>query len=424
MIRALAALVGVSALAACTYIPPTQPITLADFQASAPQPWRAVNAETGKINDIAGLQELAKAFPDSSSVHLRLLQAHFASENVPAIIREAVWLADRGYLFRPGAQDELLKVAGDTAVAAKLKDLFDRNGSAIERSTIAAVVSEDARLVESVAYDPVGKAFYASSIVSRDVFRGEGANWSPLRIVKGGSFAGLAIDLDRRILWAASGSYDPTPQPSAAFPGIIGFDLDKSEVVQRLPGAGGITPSDLHLSASGSLFASDPISGAIYTVATPPSDLAVLIPPGTIRSPQGLATSEDGSKLYVSDYRYGIAIIDLTSKSVKRLRASNPMILDGIDGLWRHGNRLIGIQNGMSPMRIVAIDLSADGLSATNLTVLEQAHPTWTEPLGGSIQGDALYYVANGQWDRFGKGGTLNPDKPPIPTLVRRLPLN
>ena len=55
--------------------------------------------------------------------------------------------------------------------------------------------------------------------------------------------------------------------------------------------------------------------------------------------------------------------------------------------------------------------------------VLEQANPKWTEPLGGSIGKGSLYYVGNGQWDRYVKGEPV-PDKPALPTQIRRLSLD
>ena len=59
----------------------------------------------------------------------------------------------------------------------------------------------------------------------------------------------------------------------------------------------------------------------------------------------------------------------------------------------------------------------------TAARVLEQAHPGWTEPLGGSIARGALFYVATGQWDRFVNGEPAA-DKPAISTEIRRLPLS
>ena len=180
--------------------------------------------------------------------------------------------------------------------------------------------------------------------------------------------------------------------------------------------------SDLALGPDGTVYASDPIGGGIYRARPEAAAMSVLVAPGTLRSPQGLAVSADGQRLYVSDYRYGLAVIDLASGAVSRLASDVAVALDGVDGLWRHEDELIAVQNGTTPMRIIALRLSADGLRISGLRVLEQAHPEWTEPLGGNIAGVSLYYVGNGQWDRFDKG-VPKPDLPMVPTAIRRLKL-
>lgn len=43
--------------------------------AEEPLAWRAVDAATGTIADVAGLEQLARDFPDSTNVRLRLFNA-------------------------------------------------------------------------------------------------------------------------------------------------------------------------------------------------------------------------------------------------------------------------------------------------------------------------------------------------------------
>ena len=96
-------------------------------------------------------------------------------------------------------------------------------------------------------------------------------------------------------------------------------------------------------------------------------------------------------------------------------------LLDGFDGMWRAGDSIFGIQNGMRPMRIVELRLSTDKSRVVEWNHWENANPAWTEPVGGSISGSALVYVGTGQWDRFGEGGILTGDRPPAPTEIREL---
>jgi hypothetical protein len=128
--------------------------------------------------------------------------------------------------------------------------------------------------------------------------------------------------------------------------------------------------------------------------------------------------------MYIADYRYGLAAVDRASGRVFRMNAPGDMMLDGIDALIRDGDRLIAIQNGAPPLRIVALTLSRDGFGITALRVVERANPAWGEPSLGAVIGDRLVYVSNPQWERYGAHGAVTGEGPILPTVIRavRLP--
>jgi hypothetical protein len=231
----------------------------------------------------------------------------------------------------------------------------------------------------------------------------------------------MAFDPATGELWIAAGVFDPTPDPGTAFRGLLVIDPQTGLEQRRLPAPLGASPSDLVAVEGGAILASDPIAGAIYYAASGVGALGVLMESGTFRSPQGLISWGDQG-LLVSDYAYGLALVDADARAW-RVTADGPFLLDGIDGMWRHGDRVIAVQNGARPPRIVELTLSADGLRVTGLRVLERAHSAWTEPVGGSVSNGELVYVATGQWDRFGDGGAPAGDRPPVPTEIRILPL-
>ncbi len=78
-------------------------------------------------------------------------------------------------------------------------------------------------------------------------------------------------------------------------------------------------------------------------------------------SPQTPVLSRDGKRLFVADYTMGIAVIDLPaagaapdlSAKLKYLPHPENVAVVGLDGLYRNGDSLIGIQNGAEPERIV-----------------------------------------------------------------------
>ncbi|WP_324827297.1 SMP-30/gluconolactonase/LRE family protein [Qipengyuania zhejiangensis] len=383
--------------------------------------WRAVGTETGALGEIADLERLARDFPDSGSVRLRLLSAQVSAGEFEGALSTLEYLYARGYVFSEAGQAQIGKLMAPVG-AGRIAERLRATAEPIERSELVATVPAIAELPESVVRDPVTGRLLVTTVVGRSVYgvNPQGA-WSEFNPLDSDNLSGIVRSPATGEFWVASGDIDQSDDALPAFAGLIKLGADGAKPVRLAAPAGG-APSDLAVSADGTFYASDPLSGAIYRGREGDASLGILVPAGTLRSPQGLAISADGTKLYVSDYRYGIAIVALTGGKIARLSTELPVLLDGIDGLWRHGNELVGVQNGTSPMQIVALQLSDDSMSVVGHRVLERSHREWTEPLSGSLDGDALLYIANGQWDMFVAGKRLE-GKPPRTTQIRSLPL-
>lgn len=404
------------ALAAALLLGIAAPLGAQDLPA-----WRAVDAATGQIADVAGLEQLARDFPDSASVRTRLLNAQLTNGEPEAALASLAWLKERGHVFSERARAQIAELIG-TAHAEAARATLATEPQVLAVNTAFKTIPARAGLIESVIVVPGEGGALASSVSRRSLFvlapQGE---WIEIPIAQAQALSGLASASDGSVGWVASANIDGSLPDPAAFTGLIGMTGDMGNV-QMISAPEGATVSDIAVGPDGEVYASDPIGGGIYRATPGAAVLETLVAPGSFRSPQGLAASMDGKHLYVSDYRYGLAMIDLASGDVSRLASDVPAALDGIDGLWLYEGELIAVQNGTSPMRISAFRLSEDGSRIIGHRVLEQAHPDWTEPLGGSIADGALYYVATGQWDRYDKG-RLRDGATAIPTMVRRLPL-
>lgn len=385
-------------------------------------PWRAVDAETGQIRDIAGLEQLAQDFPDSGSVRLRALQPLLAAGEVEEVMETLEWLYDRGYVFSEVAQTQIPKLL-EGVDPGRIAERLRAEAEVVEASEVVWTVPAEARLVESVLRDPAFGRLIITTVNSREaIVEGNEGQIVRLSLDDPDNLSGVVATPDGKHIWVASGNIDGSEGSAGRFRGLLSLRPGTGERA-RVTAPDGVNPSDLAVGPDGTFYASDPLGGGVYRAGPTDETLQTLVAPGTLRSPQGLAVSEDGNSLYVSDYRYGIAIVDLATGKVGRLATDLPILLDGFDGLWRHGDELIGVQNGTSPMKIAALKLDEAGTRVIGHRVLEQAHTKWTEPLSGSISDGALYYVGNGQWDRYVQGEPAQ-DKPPLPTDIRRLPLD
>ncbi|MGB5719136.1 MAG: hypothetical protein WBM34_00455, partial [Woeseiaceae bacterium] len=94
----------------------------------------------------------------------------------------------------------------------------------------------------------------------------------------------------------------------------------------------------------------------------------------------------------------------------------------GIDGLYRHGDELIVIQNGTQPNRVVAMQLGIDGLSITAGRTVAANLEEFDEPTLGLVSGSDFIFIANSHWNRFDAENRL-PDGLSGPVILR-IPLN
>jgi hypothetical protein len=124
------------------------------------------------------------------------------------------------------------------------------------------------------------------------------------------------------------------------------------------------------------------------------------------RSLQGMVPTPDGRGLYLGDYSHGLMLLDLTTGKVAPLTGPAEGTLLGIDGLASGGpRRLIGVQNGVTPNRVIAIHLDAAGTGVDRIEVLDRPYFGAGEATLGVRVGNNFAYV-----------GTL-------PAVVRILPL-
>lgn len=328
--------------------------------------------------------------------------------------------------------DENLKALrlldGYDALVARMKGISSRR---IATSVTAFSLSELDLLTEGIACDPVSDAFFISSVHKRKIVRIDrnGASRDFVAAAQDGLLGakGLRVDPARRWLWVASMAL---PQVEGFGPDLIGrsglyaFDLETGRLRRRLLMGAPDDPhgfDDLALAHDGRVFVSDGASGGIWSVAPDAGTLDTFLPAGTFLNPNGLALSNDGSRLYVSDYpRDSLSVVDVASRAIRPVAHGRDVSMYSIDGLVTHGDSLIAIQNGLTPHRVIQLFLDRHGAAVTGSRILEMNNPAWNEPTLGVMVGTSFYYVASSQWGRFDET-TGAPDRPHLqPPLIFR----
>ncbi|MEQ1497198.1 MAG: hypothetical protein ABL914_00935 [Novosphingobium sp.] len=357
------------------------------------------------------------AFPNSSNLLRRNLGAQIEAGDDAGARQSLGRLAAMGYALSPAGQDQTARWLDPV-----IRNSFAANAAPKGQPSEAGSVPAEFGLVEAITYS--GSLRIASGVTAQDLLISrDGRRWNRLSLAGLGSITGLVRDRKSGLVWAASGIFEQTPRSTGAFSGLILVDPRHGQVLRKIAAPAGVVPSDIALGPDGTVYASDPLNGGVWLARPGSKVLEPLVPPGRFKSPQGLVVSADGRMLYLSDYGYGLALIDLPGGQVRRLPGTPAMMLDGIDGLHRSGNRLIAIQNGTRPIRIAVLQLAPGGRSIASMRVILQAPSGGGEPTSGQIIGGRLVYVSNARWDLFGAGGEPAGSERPGPTVIASIKL-
>jgi hypothetical protein len=168
--------------------------------------------------------------------------------------------------------------------------------------------------------------------------------------------------------------------------------------------------NDLAVSKNNEIFITESQSNKIYHLQRPDGSLKVFLDTVAVAHSNGIAISDDNSKLYVASDK-GIRVIDLQTKKI--LNQPNKASA-GIDGMKFYRNSLIGIvEKG-----VMRYFLNEDGSEITSIRELIHFDNTYHSPTTFDIVGDTIYFIKNTQLDNFNDNTNEIIDKSKLESLV------
>ncbi len=177
-------------------------------------------------------------------------------------------------------------------------------------------------------------------------------------------------------LWFASSAIDQyayLDESDSGRTGLFAVDLKTGRLTTRslLPDSGSAQVlGDFVVADADTFFATDQADGMVYRYTVSAESFTPIVESGVFVSPQGLVLDASGEHLYVADYVGGLFRVALSDGTVARVDTPDTVSPHGIDGLYRHGNSLIAIQNGIQPNRVARYELSEDGASIVSGDIL------------------------------------------------------
>lgn len=381
---------------------------------------------------LAHAREAERLRPDHGGVIYTLASAYAMAGDTAGALAMLQRFAALGYTADVMADSDLAPLRSLPQFDA-VRRALSRNATPLMRSEAAFTLPERDLLTEGVAYDPRTRAFFVGSVHHRKILRVDRSGrvtefvssardglWAPL---------GMRADSSRGLLWVAATAvpqmvgYDST---EAGRSGVFAYDLSTGALRGRYlisPDGAPHALGDVTITRGGDVYASDSRAPMVYRVRPGSDTLERFLTSPLLLSAQGMAFDRDERSMYIADYSRGILRVDMTTREVALLPPADGVMALGIDGLYATGEGLVGIQNGVSPARVVRLHLDEAGRRLASMEVLERARPDYAEPTLGVVVGPSLYYVANSQWERFREDGTLDTSTPLQSPLVLRLPL-
>jgi sugar lactone lactonase YvrE len=322
---------------------------------------------------------------------------------------------------------------GELAKAARVKE------HQLHRSELAFMLPETDLIPEGIAYDPVDKAFFLSSLHKRKIIRVRPQTRQRPAIVENFtsqgqdglySTLGMKVDAQRRVLWVCSSAESFMKEYSESDAGkaaLFKYDLNTRKLIRKYevgPSPGHLL-NDIALNAQGDAFVTDTTTGEIFTVRREKDELEIFIPAGRFESPNGIALSSNGRKLFVSDLPFGVYVVDLETKLSERLPQGVGISPSGSDGLYFYDNSLIGIINIVSERngRVARFYLDGSAKAITHAVVLDCNHPLYQWPTTGVVVGTSFFYIASSQFGSFNSEQRTFPKKDLRRVAVMRLKL-
>jgi hypothetical protein len=337
--------------------------------------------------------------PESLYTRYNLARGYAHTAQADKAIGMLEWLTRARVDFGMADDPAFAALAGDERFAALVAELAVNTRPQVS-STLRFSIPRLDLIPEGISWDAAGERLFIGSMRSGDIFEvdSEGhytkfasvSDDTPLAAI------GLAIDSERRILWAiGTGSFlvDGFDPDGPVVSGVFGFDLASGERLHAYTRDDvDFGYNDVAVAPNGDLYLSGSTIGFLPRDGDAIQTLATSEP---VFGSNGILVTPDGATLITSSYPAGIAVIRLRDGETNFLRAPDNVALYGIDGMYLYKGDLIAVQHGARPWRLMRFALNAGRSAITKATVLELGDERLTATTG-AIAGDRIHLVGQG----------------------------
>ncbi|MCF8473709.1 MAG: hypothetical protein K9G26_03350 [Emcibacter sp.] len=370
------------------------------------------------------IEELEKQRPYQLAVKKNLIRAYSLNGKIEKATKTIEQIIAQGLSME--FTDPDFKMITDHAAYEKWAKQLSENNQPLGQESIFMTIDEKGLLPESVTYHEKTGDYFIGSVREGKILRisqhkavSSFVTASEKNQLTG--IFGLKIDQKNNHLWVASNNIEQhisLNKNKENISGIFQFDITTGKLLHKyFPNDGKKNLfGDLIISPQGEIYVSDSYNPIIYKINKNTKSLEPFVAGDHFVNLQGLCIANN--RLYVADYNKGLYSIDLKSKAIIALQHKDNINVGGIDGLYCQNHKLIAIQNGITPNRIIRLEVKDNKID--KLHVLNRNLPQWNEPTLGMIHKNSLYYVATSQWGAYDKDGSVKKDATLLPILIMK----
>ena len=212
---------------------------------------------------------------------------------------------------------------------------------------------------------------------------------------------GLFADSENNRLWVSSAAvpafsaYQPSDKGRGA---LFEFDLETLELKGRYN-----VPLDgqthelgpIAVAGNGDIYIADLAQPMVFRKTAKGEQLEAFVGNKDLVGLRDLAVSPDTGKLYIADSVMGVMVVDPAQQTAAMLTGPENLNLGAISGLFYSKGKLIMIQNGIQPQRIMRLELDASGSNVVDVMPMAIALDEFDRPAFGTVKGEEVYYFAN-----------------------------